>query len=64
LLGFMLEHDIAERNKDKASDARAIKSFLAAYDKEIATGRSEYQDHRGQIERFHASVQAKLAGKN
>ncbi len=63
LLGFMLEHQIAERNGNKDSAARAYKAFLAAYDAEIAKGREEYQDHRGSIERFREAAQASMAGK-
>ncbi len=63
LLGFMLEHQIAERNGNKDSAARANKAFLAAYDAEIAKGREEYQDHLGSIERFRKAAQAGMAGK-
>lgn len=63
LLGFMLEHQIAERSGKKDSAARANKAFLSAYDAEIATGRVEYQEHRGSIERFHKAAQASMAGK-
>jgi len=63
LLGFMLEHQIAERSGKKDSAARAYKSFLAAYDAEMAAGRAEYQDHRGSIERFRAAAQAGMTGK-
>lgn len=64
LLGFMLEHQIAERNGNKDSAARAYKAFLAAYDAEIAKGREEYQDHLGSIERFRKAAQASVTGKN
>ena len=63
LLGFMLEHQIAERNGNKDSAARAYKAFLAAYDAEIAKGRAEYQDHLGSIERFRKAAQAGMTGK-
>ena len=63
LLGFMLEHQIAERGGKKDSAARAYKAFLAAYDAEMATGRKEYQDHQGSIERFRAAAQAGMTGK-
>ncbi len=63
LLGFMLEHQIAERNGNKDSAARANKAFLAAYDAEIAKGRDEYQDHLGSIERFRKAAQASMTGK-
>ena len=63
LLGFMLEHQIAERSGNKDSAARAYKAFLAAYDAEIAKGRAEYQDHRSSIERFREAAKASMAGK-
>jgi hypothetical protein len=63
LLAFMLEHQIAERGGKKDSAARAYKSFLAAYDAEMAAGRAEYQDHQGSIERFREAAQAGVTGK-
>ena len=63
LLGFMLERQIAERSGNKDSAARAYQAFLAAYDAEIAQGRTEYQDHRSSIERFREAAQASMAGK-
>lgn len=63
LLGFMLEHQIAERSGKKDSAARAYKAFLAAYDAEMAAGRAEYQDHQGSIERFRAAAQSGMTGK-
>jgi len=63
LLGFMLEHQIAERDGNKDTAARAYKGFLAAYDAEIATGREEYQDHVKSIERFRTAAQTSVAGK-
>jgi hypothetical protein len=63
LLGFMLEHQIAEQSGNKDSAARAYKAFLAAYDAEIAKGRAEYQDHQSSLERFHKAAQASMAGK-
>lgn len=63
LLAIMLEHDMAERSGDKAAAARAYKSFLAAFDKEIVMGRPEYRDHGGSIDRFRQAAQAASAGK-
>jgi hypothetical protein len=63
LLGFMLEHQIAERSRNKDKTARANKAFLSAYDAEFAVGRIEYQEHRGSIERFRKAAQASMAGK-
>ncbi len=63
LLGFMLEHEIAERSGSKDSAARANNAFLAAYDAEIAAGRAEYQDHLKTIERFRIAAQTSVVGK-
>jgi len=63
LLGFMLEHEIAERNGKQDSVARTYKTFLAAYDAEIAMGRGEYQDHMNTIEGFRKAAQTSVAGK-
>lgn len=63
LLGFMLEHQIAERSGKQDSAARAYKAFLAAYDAEIAAERAEYQDHLNSIERFRKAAQTSVAGK-
>jgi hypothetical protein len=63
LLGFMLEHQIAERSGNKDSAARAYKALLAAYDAEIAMGREEYQDHMNTIEGFRKAAQTSVAGK-
>jgi hypothetical protein len=63
LLGFMLEHEIAERSGKQDSVARTYKAYVAAYDAEIATGREEYQDHMNTLERFRKAAQASVAGK-
>lgn len=63
LLGFMLEHEIAERSGKPDGAARAYKAFLVAYDAEIAMLREEYQDHHNTIERFRQAAQAGVAGK-
>lgn len=63
LLGIMLEHQIAERNGDRDGANRAYQAFLAVYDAEMATGKTEYQDHQGTIERFHKAAEATVAGK-
>lgn len=62
LLGFFLEHQIAERSGNKDDASRASKAFLAAYDTEITQERAEYRDHRDSIERFRKSAQASKTG--
>jgi len=56
LLATILEYDIAERGGNKGAAARASKKFLAVYDAEIVTGRTEYQDHHGTIDRFRQAA--------
>jgi len=63
LFGFMIEHQIAERNGNKSSAAQAYKSFMEAYDREIGVGREEYQEHIKSIEGFQKAAQASVAGK-
>jgi hypothetical protein len=58
LLGFTLEQAIAEQIGDQDAVARAYAAFAAAYDSEIAVGRSEYSDHRSTLERFRAAARA------
>jgi hypothetical protein len=64
LLAAMLEHQIAERGGNQGAAVRAAKTFLAAYAAEIATGRTEYQDHRGNIDRFRQAALAGTAARN
>lgn len=63
LLAIMLEHQIAEIDGNRAGIERANKEFLAAYSSEIAVKRSEYDDHRGTIDRFRAAAQAGMGAK-
>jgi predicted Zn-dependent protease len=63
LLASMLEYQIAERAGNEGAAVRAYKAFLAAYDTEIAAGRTEYQDHQGAIDRFRQAALANTAGK-
>jgi hypothetical protein len=63
LLGVMLEHQIAARSGNQDRAARAYKSFLSAYEAEMAAGRVEYHDHRDGIERFREAAQASMAEK-
>jgi hypothetical protein len=56
LLAYVLEHSLAELSGDLSAAAAAAESFAAAYDKEIATGRAEYEAHSQTIERFRANA--------
>jgi hypothetical protein len=64
LLASMLEYQIAERAGNEGAAIRAYKTFLAAYDTEIAAGRSEYHDHQGSIDRFRQDALTNTAGKS
>ncbi len=59
----MVERDIAERSGDQDGVAKAYKSFLDAYDAEVAAARAEYQDHWSGIGRFREAAQASVTGK-
>lgn len=63
LLGFLLERQIADRSGKKNNADKTDKAFLAAYDAEIAAGRTEYEDHRNSLERYRAEAQTRVAGK-
>ena len=62
LLGIMLEHTIAKQRGDQDSAAHAYKTFLAAYDAEIVTGRAEYRDHQSGIDSFRRAAKASIGG--
>ncbi len=61
LLALMLEHDNAEQAGDKTAVSRLLAAFVAAYDAEMATGRPEYEGHRGMIEKFRAVAALRAA---
>jgi len=63
LLGYLLEYEIAERERNTTAMVRISKAFLAAYPKEIAITRSEYQDHHANIERFRQAAQGDATAK-
>jgi hypothetical protein len=63
LLATILEHEVAERGGNKSAAAQSYKKFLANYDAEIVSGRGEYRDHQGTIDRFRQAAQASTAGK-
>jgi hypothetical protein len=61
LLGAALKAEIATRKGDAAARKRAYRDLLANYDREIASGKSEYADHRDMLERMH--TEARKAGE-
>ncbi len=62
LLGIMLEHTVAKQHGDQGGAAHAYKTFLAAYESEIATGRAEYGDHQSGIDSFRRAAKASIGG--
>jgi len=56
LLAMVLEHDEAVRSGDRATAARVLAAFPAAWAAEGATGRPEYDAHRNVIERLRAAA--------
>jgi hypothetical protein len=63
LLASMLEYQIAVSDGNEGAALRANRTFLAAYDAEIAVRRSEYQDHQDSINRFREAAQASPAAR-
>jgi tetratricopeptide (TPR) repeat protein len=62
LLGIMLEHTIAKQRGDQDRALHAYKTFLAAYESEIAMGRAEYGDHQSGIDSFRRAAKASIGG--
>lgn len=63
LLATMLEQAIAEAKGDEERIAQAYERFLAAYDKEMLTGRAEYEGHRNGIDGFRSRASAALGNR-
>jgi hypothetical protein len=57
LLGTALRAEIATRKGDKTAQAKAYRTLLANYDREMATGNPDYADHSEVLERLHAEAQ-------
>lgn len=63
LLGLVLQAAVARSANDATRLATARRNFLAAVDRERATGRQEYQDHQVILDRFRDEAQAASGGK-
>lgn len=61
LLGSMLRATLSQLNGDEQELRRAYRTFLNAYDSEMASGKQEYADHRGAIQAFREQAQRALA---
>ncbi|HXH28158.1 MAG TPA: hypothetical protein VNL37_03880, partial [Candidatus Polarisedimenticolia bacterium] len=53
LLGEILRMEIARARRDSTALARNRRAFLAAYDRQIARARPEYQEHQAMLEDYH-----------
>ena len=56
----LLRWQVANHDKDSAAMRRAYRQFLDNYDKEMASGKSEYAAHKTQLEAFHDEARGAL----
>jgi hypothetical protein len=54
----MLRAGLAEGRKDTPAAKRAYRQFLADFDRQVATGRQEYVDHRPLLDAFKTRAEA------
>jgi hypothetical protein len=54
LFGFMIRGSAGQLAGDTAMIRKAAREFLAAWEREIASGKPEYQDHRIMLDQFRA----------
>ena len=54
LFGFMIRGSAGQLAGDTAMVRKAAREFLAAWEREIASGKPEYQDHRIMLDQFRA----------
>lgn len=54
LFGFMIRGSAGQLAGDTAMVRKSAREFLAAWEREIASGKSEYQDHRIMLDQFRA----------
>ncbi|MGE0552908.1 MAG: zinc ribbon domain-containing protein [Gemmatimonadales bacterium] len=59
LFGLMVEGAIARWNQDDAGRTRVERAYLAAYEKEIASGLPEYREHQTALENFRSQASAR-----
>jgi hypothetical protein len=62
LLGILLQNTLAQVQGDQSAIAEGYRSFLDAYDTEMATGKREYVDHQRAIDGFLANAQREVGG--
>lgn len=56
----LLRWEVANHDNDSAAMRRVYRQFLDNYDKEIASGKSEYTMHKTRLEAFHEEARAAL----
>lgn len=62
LFGGMLRAEVARRRGQTAELRRWYRWFLERYDRERASGKSEYSDHGAALEAFHRDAVADTGG--
>lgn len=62
LLASLLRAEVAERTGDAPARSRAWRDLLRNYEKEMATGRAEYDDHRTALEAAREEARKSAAG--
>ncbi len=60
LFAPLIRWEVANRRNDTAAMRRAYRQFLDNYDKEIASGKSEYDAHRTRLEGFREEARGAL----
>lgn len=56
LFAYLIQGAVAQARRDTGALARARKDFLAAWARDPGTGRTEYADHRQELDRFHTAA--------
>jgi hypothetical protein len=61
LLASMLRATLGQLNRDEQELRRAYRTFLDAYDSEMASAKQEYTDHQAALQAFREQAQRALA---
>jgi hypothetical protein len=56
----LLRWEVANHQNDRAGIRQAYREFLDNYDKEMATGKTEYKEHKTRLEAFHDEARGAL----
>jgi len=60
----LIRWDVANRAQDTAAMRKAYQAFLDNYDKELASGKEEYNMHRTRLEQFRNEARGALGGSS